>query len=300
MKVSILILTHNEEANLPACLDALTWCDDIVVLDSGSTDATIAIATSRGARILTRAFDTFADQRNFGLEHGAFRHDWILHLDADEVVTPQFKAALLALEETPGIDAYRVPSKTMLFGKWIRHAGMWPTYQVRIGHRERLRFIQVGHGQREDLGPDRIGVFPEAYLHYSFSHGMARWLAKHIRYAEDEAAVLVEDRRRTAAMASLVAGGSATDRRRAAKSLAARIPLWLRPMARFFYIYVAKAGFRDGARGLAYALMLSVYEGMISIFVYEQTLGVQRRSAPGTRPLTSAGSVEPRSGHRQS
>lgn len=295
MKVSILLLTHNEEANLPACLDAVEWCDDILVLDSGSTDATMAIARSRGARVLTRPFDTFAGQRNFGLELGAFRHDWVLHLDADEVVTPEFERALRALKEKPGIDAYRVPSKTMLFGKWIRHAGMWPTYQVRLGHVSRLRFIQVGHGQREDLASERVGLFPEAYLHHSFSHGMARWLLKHVRYAQDEAELLVADRRKDVPLSTMFTGKDSTVRRRAAKSLTARLPLVLRPFARFLYVYLIKGGFRDGARGLAYAFMLSVYEGMISVFVLERLLDGAKRSERTDRH-TSAAPIERRAG----
>lgn len=195
MKVSTLILTFNEEGNLPACLAALSWCDDIVVLDSGSTDKTIEIARRHGARILERPFDTFAAQRNFGLDAGSFRHDWVLHLDADEVLTPAFREHIASLAPMPAIDAWRVPSKTILFGRWLKHAGMYPTYQVRLGHRERLRFKQVGHGQREDLSSDRVATFPEPYLHYNFSHGMRRWLEKHIRYAQDEAREIIARRR---------------------------------------------------------------------------------------------------------
>ena len=193
MKASVLLLTFNEEANLPRCLAALAWCDDIVAIDFGSTDRTIETLKSSGVRIFTRPFDDFAGQRNFGLNNGAFRHEWVLHLDADEVVTPQFVAALGALEPASGIDGYYVASKTMLFNRWLKHAGMWPSYQARIGHRERMRFRQVGHGQREDVPPSRMAVFAEPYLHYSFSHGMKRWLEKHVRYACDEAALLRVD-----------------------------------------------------------------------------------------------------------
>src|SRR5687768_9404472 len=109
MKVSVLILTYNEQANLGACLAALRWCDDVLVLDSGSTDATVSIAQQWGARILSRPFDEFAAQRNFGLEHGALHHEWVLHLDADEVLPAAFVERLLALEPTAGIEGYNVP-----------------------------------------------------------------------------------------------------------------------------------------------------------------------------------------------
>lgn len=187
MKVSVLLLTFNEAANLPRCLAALAWCDDIVTVDSGSTDGTLEIARAAGVRVLSRPFDDFATQRNFGLDHGDLRNEWVLHLDADEVVTEAFRARLEALEPPAGVDAYRVPSKLMLNGRWLRRAGMYPAYQVRLGHRERLRFVQVGHGQREDLPPGRVGTFDEPYLHYNFSHGLPAWLRKHVRYAEDRA-----------------------------------------------------------------------------------------------------------------
>jgi hypothetical protein len=275
VKVSTLILTLNEERNLPACLTALSWCDDIVVLDSGSTDRTLEIARAHGARILDRKFDTFAGQRNFGLEAGVFRHEWVLHLDADEVVTPAFVEQLTTLAPAPGVDAWRVPSKTMLFGRWLKHAGMYPTYQVRLGHRDRLRFKQVGHGQREDLPAERVATFAEPYLHYNFSHGMRSWLLKHVRYAEDEAREIVA--RRTSRLAE-TSRGDATSRRRALKAMASSLPLWLRPFARMFYTLVIRQGFRDGKAGLAYAMMLAVYEGMIANFAYHALL--ERNEAP--------------------
>jgi hypothetical protein len=149
---------------------------------------------------------------------------------------------------------------------------MYPAFQVRVGRRDRLRFKQVGHGQREDLQPERVGVFPEPYLHYSFSHGMRRWLEKHVRYAADEAAALVAAREPDAPRRPFPLRRDATERRRAAKRWAARLPLFLRAPARFLYVYFYCQGFRDGRAGLAYALMMSVYEGMIAVFSYERML----------------------------
>jgi len=275
MQVSTLILTYNEEANLPACLQALAWCDDIVVVDSGSTDRTVEIAERGGARVVRHPFESFAAQRNFGLDAMRFRHDWVLHLDADEVVTRAFRSALERLPVEAEVDGYLIPSKTMLFGRWLRHAGMYPTYQVRLGHVQRLRFKQVGHGQREACPASRVRVFPEPYLHFSFSHGLRRWLEKHVRYARDEAELLLT-------RPAIDEGGSAdnaTARRRRAKMLAARLPLWLRPLARFTYVYLWRQGFRDGRPGLAYALMLAVYEGMIAVLAYEARLGVMGGAA---------------------
>lgn len=94
MKVSVLLLTMNEERNLPRCLDALSWCDDIALVDSGSTDETIEIARARNVRVLMiNPFQDFAAQRNFGLREAGFRHHWVLHLDADEVATAGVRPA---------------------------------------------------------------------------------------------------------------------------------------------------------------------------------------------------------------
>lgn len=270
MQVSVLLLAFNEERNLPRCLASLDWCDDILVMDSGSTDATVRIAEEAGARVIHRDWDNFAGQRNHGLDHGDFRHEYVLHLDADEVVTDAFREALLGLEPRDGIDAWRVPSKTMLFGQWLRHAGMYPTYQVRLGHRDRLRFVQVGHGQREDLPSERVGLLDVPYLHYNFSHGMRAWFAKHLTYADDEAQLLIQQRREGLPEKVNPGGDSATEARRRAKARAARMPLFLRPFARFFYVYLWRQGFRDGMAGLAYAIMLAVYEGMTAVLAYEK------------------------------
>jgi glycosyltransferase involved in cell wall biosynthesis len=284
MKVSILILTHNEAANLPACLGALSWCHDIVVVDSGSEDRTVAIAQGYGARILHRPFDNFAGQRNFGLHNGCFRHDWVLHLDADEVVTQAFAGALAALEPNGDLDAWRVPFKTIFFGTWLRHSGMWPTYQVRLGHVLRLRFVQIGHGQREALPPQRVGVFPEALLHNSFSLGLKHWLYKHIRYAYDEARVIVDPCRNKGAISPMLFARDGMTRFRAAKSIALDLPPFTRPVARFLYIYFYRRGFLDGKAGFVYAVMLAVYEAMIAILVYE----MRNQNASGSSETLSS------------
>jgi glycosyltransferase involved in cell wall biosynthesis len=269
MNVSVLLLTFNEASNLPRCLNALMWCDDIIVVDSGSTDGTVELARQHGGRVLSRPFDDFAAQRNFGLTEGRPKHDWILHLDADEVVTEAFVKELSSLDPPSGIDAYNVPSKLILHDRWLRYAGMYPVYQVRLGHRDRLRFKQVGHGQREDLPADRVGVFREPYLHYNFSHGLSAWLRKHVKYAEDEV-------RWFAKMSEAEALPSGTNgivaRRRALKALSRYIPLVMRPLARAFYMLIVRRAFLDGRAGLLYVGMLCTYEAIIALQVYERRL----------------------------
>jgi len=272
VSISVLLLTLNEEANLPACLAAVDWCDDVVVLDSFSTDATVSVAERLGARVFQRKFDHFAGQRNHALDQITFKHDWVLHLDADEVVTSALYAEMLRVTGEGRFDAFRIPSKTMLFGRWLRYSGMYPSYQVRLGHRERLRFKQVGHGQREDLPAERVGTLIEPYLHYSFSKGLTEWFEKHNRYATDEA-------RETAKAIAEGHGidwlgllaGERTRRRRALKGLSFRLPF--RPTLRFLYMYLLRRGFLDGRAGFAYCRLLSVYESLIVLKLHELRIG---------------------------
>lgn len=269
LKFSALILTLNEESNITACLKSLSGIDDILVVDSGSTDRTCALAEQLGARILTRSFDNFASQRNFGLDEGKLRYEWVLHLDADEVATPELLGALESLTPKSGIEGYRVPSKTILNGRWLKYSGMYPTYQVRLGHRDRMRFKQVGHGQREDLTLEQVGTLHEPYLHYNFSHGLTQWLSKHASYANAEAEQLLQGCKEVHNLGGLCSGNR-TERRRALKRLVNRLPVVLRPPLRFLHAYILRRGFLEGRAGLQYALMLSCYEAMIAAQILDK------------------------------
>ena len=272
--ISVVILTLNEADNLPRCLESIRWCDDVLIMDSGSTDDTTAIARAAGARVLTRPFDTFANQRNHAMEQGALRHPWVLHLDADEVVTPELRDELQALAAgtNAGQPVYRVPSKLIFMGRWLRYSGMYPAYQVRFGRREQLRFVDHGHGQRESLPPDQVGTVSAPFNHYNFSKGINDWFARHLRYARAEAEQALAERREPLRWGDLL-GLDPTVRRRALKRLANRMPL--RPALRFVYAYVVRRGFLDGRAGFRYARMLGIYQYFIDLNVLE----LDRRAA---------------------
>jgi glycosyltransferase involved in cell wall biosynthesis len=257
LRVSVLLLTLNEERNLPSCLAAIRWCDDVVVVDSFSRDSTAEIAAAAGARVVQRAFTNFADQRNFALEKVEFRHDWVFHLDADEIVTPALAAEIEALPEAAPFDAYRIAGRLMFADRWMRHAGMYPVYQVRLTRRGGFRFIQVGHGQREPEGW-RIGSLREGYDHYAFSKGLDDWIERHHRYAADEAVLATQT---TQTRLAGLFSGDRVERRRTAKLLSYRLPF--RPLLRFLYIYVLRLGFLDGRPGYRYAKLLAFYESLI-------------------------------------
>ncbi len=258
MSFSILILTHNEERNLAACLASLAWCDDVVVLDSHSIDRTREIATAHGARVFCRPFDNFGDQRNFALDTVAFQNPWVFHLDADE----QFTDALRAECETcVGADChsgYLAPSRLMFRGRWLKHAGCYPVYQMRLHKLGEVRFVAHGHGQREGLAQRGLGTLREPYLHFGFSKGLEDWFAKHVRYAAQEARMELAE---AGCGWRQIVSRDAVVRRRALKRLSAQLPL--RPLLRFVYLYLLRGGFLDGYPGFVYCRMLAAYEAMI-------------------------------------
>jgi glycosyltransferase involved in cell wall biosynthesis len=238
------------------------------VIDSFSTDRTIEIAQAAGARVVQRAFDSFAGQRNFALQNVRFNHDWVLHLDADEVCTEPLRQEIQQAIFEPQFYAYRIPSKTIFLGQWLRFSGMYPCYQVRLGRHPVFRFKQVGHGQREDITPARVGTLKEPYLHYSFSKGFEDWFAKHNRYSSDEALDFIENcQGENLDWSSLLSFRDQTRRRRALKDLASHLPC--RPICRFLYMYVLRMGFLDGRAGLKYCRMMAMYEAMIDLKVEE-------------------------------
>lgn len=275
MKISALILTRNEEANLPRCLAALDWCDDIVVLDSFSTDRTVYVARAAGARVIQRAFTNFADQRNFALDTVAFRHAWVLHLDADEVVTRELRSEIDQLDEAAPFDAYHISGKLIFEDQWLRFSGMYPVYQVRLAPREGFRFVQVGHGQREPSGL-RLGILRHSYDHYGFSKGLDDWIERHRRYADAEAALAVSAAR---PRLSGLFSRDRIERRRVAKSLSRHLPM--RPKLRFLYVYLLRLGFLDRKAGYRYARLLAFYESMIDARVRELLKEAATRTGAG-------------------
>jgi glycosyltransferase involved in cell wall biosynthesis len=258
--ISVVILTYNEETNIGRCLDAVSWSDDVLVVDSFSDDRTVEISKRYGARVIQRAFKDFSSQRNFASEQGDLKHEWVLHLDADEIVTPELKAEMSGAVFGDK-DAYRVSSKLIFCGKFLRHAGLFPWYQVRFGRKQALRFKQVGHGQRETLEPSRIGTLESSLLHFNFSKGLSDWIERHNRYSTAEAYQNVygyadDD------VSILDLLSFATDRRRrAAKKIFRRLPC--RATIRFIYMYLFRGGILDGRAGLTYCRLLARYEWLI-------------------------------------
>lgn len=263
--VSVVILTLNEAANIGPCLASCEWCGDIHVLDSGSTDGTQAIAESLGAKVWFNRFESFGKQRNWAIDNIQTRHPWVVHLDADERCTqPLVDEMDAVLRSDPPEAGFYVANQMVLMGSWLRYSSGYPTYQMRLFHRERMRFIDVGHGQREAPGT-KVGTLKNPYVHLNFSKGLDDWFARHNRYSTLEAAEVLKMLGEPLALGGALKGG--LERRRALKRLAARLPL--RAPLRFWVTLLVQRGILDGRSGIRYAKMLAVYEAMIGLKVAE-------------------------------
>lgn len=267
LPISVLILTLNEEANLPGCLHSVAQCDDVVVLDSGSSDRTVEIARAAGARVYTRAFTNFADQRNYAHASIPFRHPWVFHLDADELMTPELAAECAALPDRNRPHGYYSAPHMMLNGRWMKRCTDFPAWQARCVHAKEFRFIQVGHGQRE--APDmQMGYLKHSYEH-DISISVAEWESKHLRYARDEARRYISERRPLRQTLRLLISVDKLERRRALKQLSYFLPL--RPALRFVYQYFLRLGFVDGPGAMRYCLLLARYESFTSDEIKRQS-----------------------------
>ena len=269
---SVVVLTLNEERNIGACLASLPGFDDRHVLDSGSTDATLRIAARYGAASGMNPFASFGQQRNWGHDHLPLQHRWVLHLDADERMT-----GVLAAEIASVIDAddgklagYLIPERTLLRGRWLRHSGQYPRYQARLVHRDRMRFVDHGHGQRESSSLP-FGTLMNPYDHLAFSHGLEHWLRKHAGYATREAAQILSAKSGGEPLVAQLFSGNAMQRRRALKQIAVRLPM--RPLLRFLHILIVNRGILDGGAGWEYARMMRVFQEMIDLALIEAGSG---------------------------
>jgi glycosyltransferase involved in cell wall biosynthesis len=263
--ISVIILTKNEEADLPTCLESVKWSNDVHVLDSGSTDNTINIAKQFGVNIWTNTFKSYGQQRNFALDNIRIKNDWILFLDADEEATDKFRFNVLnAIENAEdNIAGFYCCPKMMLEDKWLKYSDNFPKWQFRIIRKGKARWKDFGHGQKEDEIKGKIGYIKEPYIHYSFSKGWNHWIEKHNRYSTLEA-----DSRfyNTPPFLNIFSKHSSM-RNPALKSWLTKFPGW--PLLRFLHDYFFKLGFIEGVPGYIYCVNIAYYEFLIQIKIRE-------------------------------
>lgn len=264
--ISVLILTLNEELNLPRCLESLKWSDDVIVFDSLSSDRTVEIARSHGARVIQHQFRDERSQREAALRV-QFKHPWVYNPDADELTPLDLQTEMLAVcsDGTRKEVAYRVRFKTMFLGRWLKHSSLYPTWVVRLFRPAKMRFERTINLRYVVDGPE--GRLRSHFEHYTFNNGLDAWFEKHNRYSRHEAIESINSLGSHAFHFHELLSRTPSVRRRALKELSFRMPY--RPLLRFFYMYVARLGFLDGAPGYHYCRMLSIYEYMIVLKMKE-------------------------------
>ena len=247
--ISATLITHNEEVNVEEALQSLAWAEEIVVVDSGSTDATVEICRRYTDRIFTRGWTGFVDQKNHAVDQAS--HDWILSLDADERIGPELSREIEQLRRAGfGRTGYRMPRAAFFMGRWIRHGDWYPDYQLRLFDRRRGRWR--GGRVHESVQVEGMpGVLRGEILHYTY-----RSFSDYLRRLETYSTLAAQDYRqkgRTASMTRVLGN----------------------PLAAFMKGYLLKRGFLDGAPGTMVAIM-----GAVSVyFKYAKLYELQRKSA---------------------
>lgn len=273
LPISFIVPTRNEERNILTTIENIAPCaGEVVVLDSLSDDRTVEIAKGLGANVVQRRFDNFASQKNWILDTYPFRHDWIFFIDADERLTQELAAELRELftgKEAPNVDGYYVGRMNYFMGRWIRHGGYYPNWNLRLFKR------RLGRYENRIVHEHVILNGSSEYLRNPLRHddykGLERYFDRHNVYSSMEAVEALKclrigtDRQITA---SLVKGGPG--RRRALK-LAAYKYLPCRSILKFIWMYLVQLGFLDGRIGFRYCVLQTFYEYQVSLKLIEIT-----------------------------
>lgn len=254
MKLSTIILTFNSEAVLAETLTSVIPVSDaIYVVDSFSTDETLAIAARHGAHVVQHVFENYGAQRNWAIKNLPIETDWELHLDADERLTPELAAEIGALKQAPpaGIDGFYLPRLAYFLGRAIRHGGMYPTWH--------LRLFRHGSGRCEQRLYDQhfYVAGPTSRLRHPMiddqRHSLTEWTARHNRWSDAEVQEISLGARPGVIAARVT--GTPVQRKRAYRGWYYRAPSLLRPFLLFFYRYVLRLGFLDGKEGLIFFVL---------------------------------------------
>ncbi|MBL4591496.1 MAG: glycosyltransferase family 2 protein [Phycisphaerales bacterium] len=273
MSVSVMIMTLNEEANLPGALRSLSWCDDVVVFDSYSSDKTAEVAEEFGARVVKRKFDSFGPHQTWGLKNIEYKHRWVFMLDADERMTDSLREELESVaakwesgehNEQDHPVAYYCGRRNFFMGKWIKHS-MGPGNNMRFFQPPLIRFEREVH--QIPIVDGSIGYLDGMFDHYNFSKGIGEWFDRHNRYATMESHETIRALKENPVRFGNLFSKDRNTRRLEMKNISFRLPF--RPYFKFVYMYLLKFGFLDGRAGLTYCTIQSIYEYIIVLKVRE-------------------------------
>ncbi|MBI4634955.1 MAG: DUF362 domain-containing protein [Candidatus Rokubacteria bacterium] len=281
MPLSALVLSYNSERDIGPCLESVAgFADEVFVVDSFSTDRTQEIARQYTSNVHLHQFENFAAQRNWGLDNLAIRHDWVLHLDADERLTPELLEEIRELfdRHPEGVDGFYIKRRFYFLGRWLRFGANYPMPEVRLFRKHLARVIDAGG--REYLAiRGKVQTLRHDMIHEN-KRGLTAWITKANMMAEWEVEELL-----TGAGKRRLASATASEyvelkrSRWLREAIWHRVPMFVRPVLLFVLRYIIQLGFLDGAPGLAYAVLMHFwYPFLISAKYYEKARA--RRSAP--------------------
>ena len=273
--VSVIVGILNEAKNLPACLKAISWADEIFVVDSGSTDGSAAIAESFGAKVVQFKFNgIWPKKTNWSLENLPFTHEWVLIVDADEILPPEAEEEIreVCTANARGFDGYFINRRFMFMGKWLNHAyhpnWVMRLFKHRLGRYEKLTDLPTDSGDFEVhehvIVNGKTGYLRSCEDHYAFPT-VSEFVAKHNRYSNWEARLAVDRLTGKSSKNSFSHGGIGW--RNVLKAISRHLPF--RPFLRFFYIYILQGGFLDGREGYYFARLHAFYEFLSICKTYE-------------------------------
>ena len=239
MTLSIAILAHNEAANLRRTLSSVAWADELVLVDSGSTDDTVAIAREFGVKVFHEPWKGYGPQMNSAIDKCT--SEWVFSLDADEVMTPELQAEIAALiSGTPKFDAYWVPRRNQIFGRWMRHGAQYPDYKLRLFRQgtARLREDTEPHATPKWSGPK--GKLRGDLLHYQYPT-VALYVEHMNRYSSASVPLVLRKGRSCRGLLEFVA------------------MTVVNPILTFAWNYIFRGGLLDGREGLLFHLYHAGY-----------------------------------------
>jgi len=262
--LSVLIPTRNERRNIVDCIRSVSWCDEVVVVDSGSGDGTQELAQAGGARVVDFKWDgRHPKKKNWALENVPWKNEWVLILDADERIRPELAAEIRSALRQPRVDGYFINRRFIFLEKWIKHCGYYPSWNLRLFRHRKGRYEKLHSGDTAS-GDNEVHEHvvlngPAAYLqedmlHYAYPD-IYTWIEKHNRYSNWEAEVEVRGEGNGGIR---LGAGSRLALRRWLRNRSRRLPF--RPTLRFLYSYVLKRGFLDGYHGYIFCRLLASYE----------------------------------------
>lgn len=272
MSLSVIILTFNAEATLDATLaSAAQVSDDIHVVDSGSSDGTLAIAEKRGAQIVSHPFEDYGRQRNWAIDNLPLKYEWQLHLDADERLSPELSARINALRGAfpADIDGYFLPRLIYFMGGPIRHGAMYPIWHLRLFRRGKGRCEDRRYDQHFQVEGHTARI--DAPMIDDVRMSLSEWTVRHNRWADAEVNEILNP-----SSTGVIAGkltGNPIEQKRALRGGYNAAPLFARAFALFFYRYVLRLGFLDGMPGLIFFVLQTFwFRFLIDAKVYEKRL----------------------------